>query len=48
MARRFADVGMLDFERERLKGGDLLFLLKRAGEPDRVRRRTGARAPDCE
>ena len=48
MARRFADVGMLDFERERLQVGDLLFLLKRTGEPDRVRRRTGARAPDCE
>ena len=48
MARRFADVGMLDLKNEELGVGDFLYLLQRAGEPDRVRRRTGARALDCE
>ena len=36
MAQCFADVGILDYERGQLKTGDFFFLLRRAGEPDRV------------
>lgn len=46
MEQRFADVGILDYERKSLGVGDFFFLLRRAGELDRVRRRTGTRAPD--